>query len=103
MSVYGRNYRRGSYQPRQLAGRANSDIPPAPKPLPEPEQPAPEPPKIGKAPAGSAPQPNSSALLGNLMPGSIDSDTLLIAALLLILMKEGGDIKLVLALGYILL
>ena len=47
--------------------------------------------------------PNFSALLGKLMPGSIDSDTLLIAALLLILMKEGGDIKLVLALGYILL
>ena len=35
--------------------------------------------------------------------GNIDADKLLIAALLLLLMKEGGDMRLILALGYILL
>ena len=35
--------------------------------------------------------------------GSLDADKLLIAALLLLLMREGGDMRLILALGYILL
>ncbi len=42
-------------------------------------------------------------LLGSILPDGIDSDTLLIAALLFMLLKEGGDIRLVIALGYILL
>lgn len=42
-------------------------------------------------------------ILGGLLSGSIDRDTLLVAALLYLLIKEGGDMKLILALGYILL
>ena len=38
-----------------------------------------------------------------LFEGCIDSDKLLIAALLYLLIKEGADIKLMIALGYILL
>lgn len=36
-------------------------------------------------------------------PFEHDGDTLLIAALLFLLIKDGGDMKLILALGYILL
>lgn len=42
-------------------------------------------------------------ILSGLLSGSIDRDTLLVAALLYLLIKEGGDMKLILALGYILL
>jgi len=100
MSVYGRNYKRSSYPQRQLSGGAKSDIPPVSESVPQPEKTefAEEKQSVGRV----AP-PNISALLGKLMPNGIDSDTLLIAALLLMLLKEGGDIKLVLALGYILL
>ncbi len=37
------------------------------------------------------------------LPSGIDRDTLLIIALLFLLIKDGGDMKLILALGYILL
>lgn len=36
-------------------------------------------------------------------PFGMDKDTLLIAALLFLLIRDGGDMKLILALGYILL
>ena len=41
--------------------------------------------------------------LGKLFEGKIDSDKLVIIALMVILAKEGADMKLILALGYILL
>ena len=44
----------------------------------------------------------SGDLLRGLLPESIDRDTLLVAALLWLMLKEGGDLKLILALGYIL-
>jgi len=44
-----------------------------------------------------------SGLIDELFGGSLDGDKLLIAALLLLLIREGADIKLILALGYILL
>ena len=48
-----------------------------------------------------------SALFSNLidefLDGGIDSDKLLIAAILYALVKEGADIKLIIALGYILM
>lgn len=44
-----------------------------------------------------------SGLLGDIFGGGLDSDKLLIAALLILMIKEGADIKLILALGYILL
>ena len=42
-------------------------------------------------------------VLEELLDGPIDGDKLLIAALILLLIREGGDKKLILALGYILL
>jgi hypothetical protein len=42
-------------------------------------------------------------LFGEFFDSGIDSDKLLIAALLYMLIKEGADIKLILALGYILM
>ncbi len=44
-----------------------------------------------------------ASLADDLFDGGIDSDKLLIAALLYLLIKEGADIKLIIALGYILM
>ena len=61
----------------------------------------------GGSPADIPKQPSSSgaasplALLSELA-GHPDADKLLIAALLLLLIKDGGDKRLILALGYIL-
>lgn len=41
--------------------------------------------------------------LGKLLDGKIDGDKLIIIALMIILAREGADMKLILALGYILL
>lgn len=43
------------------------------------------------------------SLIDEFLDGGIDSDKLLIAALLYMLIKEGADIKLIIALGYILM
>ncbi|MCR5600198.1 MAG: hypothetical protein K6G33_05590 [Ruminococcus sp.] len=42
-------------------------------------------------------------LFEEFLDGGMDSDKLLIAALLYMLIKEGADIKLIIALGYILM
>ncbi len=42
-------------------------------------------------------------VLDEFLGGKLDKDKLLIAALLFLLLREGGDKKLILALGYILL
>lgn len=49
--------------------------------------------------------PDINSLLGDLLGGGslLDRDRLLIGALLVLLAREGADIKLILALGYILL
>lgn len=99
MSVYDGSMRRGAVmRSRQMYGREAADVPaPVPSlPEPEPSEPARRvsAPEAAKRPTG---------ILGGLFPDGIDTDTLLIAALLLLLLKEGGDIKLILALGYILL
>lgn len=44
-----------------------------------------------------------SEVLGNILSGDLDSDRLLIIALMFVLIKEGADKTLILALGYILL
>ena len=44
----------------------------------------------------------SAGLLSDIS-GSLDGDRMLIAALLLMLLREGGDMRLILALAYILL
>jgi hypothetical protein len=51
------------------------------------------------------PAPDVGKLLSDLLgKGSLlDRDRLLIGALLLLLLREGGDIRLIIALGYILL
>lgn len=55
---------------------------------------------------GSSSRPKQdilSGILGDIFGGGLDSDKLLIAALLILMIKEGADIKLILALGYILI
>lgn len=48
-------------------------------------------------------QPNHlNGLLDGIFGGNLDTDKLLIAAILLLLIKEGADKKLIIALGYIL-
>ena len=42
-------------------------------------------------------------IIDEFFEGGIDSDKLLIAAILYMLIKEGADIKLIIALGYILM
>lgn len=42
-------------------------------------------------------------LIDEFLDGGIDSDKLLVAAILYMLIKEGADIKLIIALGYILM
>jgi len=42
-------------------------------------------------------------ILNKIFDGKIDSDKLIIIALMILLLKEGADIKLIIALGYILL
>lgn len=76
------------------------DEAPEQQPADIPENPVRQSSMHGKTGAG---MPDPAAMLKKLLPNGIDSDTLLIAALLLLLLKEGGDIRLVLALGYILL
>ncbi len=56
-------------------------------------------PQPEKAPAS---QTASGGLLSEIT-GSLDGDRLLIGALLLLMLKEGRDMRLILALGYILL
>ena len=43
------------------------------------------------------------ALLDDIFDGAMDSDKLLIGAIIYMLIKEGADIKLIIALGYILM
>ena len=66
----------------------------------QPSEPVPE----IRADVPKIPRNDLSDLLGKLLPdGKPDSDTLLIGALIWLLYKEGADIKLLLALAYILL
>ncbi len=51
----------------------------------------------------SKPSDPVSGIIADIFGSPADSDKLLIAALLLLLIREGGDIRLILALGYILL
>lgn len=99
MSVYEGSMRRDAVmRSRQMYGREAADVPTPVPTLPETEISEP-------ARSVSAPKPSKrpAGILGGIFPDGIDTDTLLIAALLLLLLKEGGDIKLILALGYILL
>ena len=63
-----------------------------------------EPPPVKEAPEHKS---EKGALFSNLidefLDGGIDSDKLLIAVILYLLVKEGADIKLIIALGYILM
>ncbi|MBQ9895542.1 MULTISPECIES: hypothetical protein [Ruminococcus] len=43
------------------------------------------------------------SIIDDMLDGGIDSDKLLVAVLLYLLIKEGADIKLIIALGYILM
>ncbi len=48
-------------------------------------------------------KPSIPENIGKILGGSLDSEKLTIIALIIILAKEGADIKLILALGYILI
>ncbi len=76
--------------------KPNADIPPVNAPLPD------------DVPADAAPHTaetnrNSPADILRSLSGSLDADRLLIAAMLILLSKEGADTALILALAYILL
>lgn len=76
--------------------------PPTPPPPPPPEK------EERVKPKGSTPQKNPSQgrknmLSGLFSDGKLDNDKIIIIALIVILAKEGADIKLLLALGYILM
>lgn len=47
--------------------------------------------------------PDSAGIIEKFLGGNIDSDRLLILALMFLLVREGADMKLILALGYIFL
>lgn len=73
----------------------------------EPEQRNAEPQPVQNSRAAASPAVKKEfqlpEALGKLFDGKIDSDKLVIIALMVILAKEGADMKLILALGYILL
>lgn len=57
-----------------------------------------------KAKSSQSPTVSSlKSILDDLLDGGIDSDKLLVAVLMYLLIKEGADIKLIIALGYILM
>lgn len=76
---------------------------PQPEAEPEPRQKQqasePEPERL-KSPVS---EKQHADLLKGLFEGKIDSEKLMIIALMVILIREGADMKLILALGYILL
>lgn len=47
--------------------------------------------------------PNTKGIIDRILGSNLDSDKLLILALMFLLVKDGADMKLILALGYILL
>ncbi len=84
MSVYGGNFRNAN----NIRKAGGADIPP----------------RIEEKKTGGKNIPvQNRGMLAGIFPNGIDRDTLLIAALLLVLIKEGGDLKLILALAYIIL
>ena len=70
-------------------------------PMPQPEKK--EIPAAEIKNSGRREQDKVRRIFDELLGGPIDSDKLLIGALMLLLLREGADKKLILALGYILL
>ncbi|HAP79654.1 MAG TPA: hypothetical protein DCQ78_05800 [Ruminococcus sp.] len=79
--------------------------PPEPEKIPE-NPPEPKPPEtnnnnpVQKNYSNNLPFPEN---IGKIFGGNLDSEKLTIIALIIILAKEGADMKLILALGYILI
>lgn len=97
--------------PADIPPLASVDIPPLQK-APEPEKVF-EPDPKGKAnqkqdTSSANPKKKNNGILGGLLSGifpdgNLDKDKIIIIALIVILAKEGVDLKLLLALGYILM
>lgn len=92
MSVYGHNMKRNPSE--FLIQQQTDNAPPLPPPIMDQR-------KVNES--NNKRIKKKHDLISDILPNNIDADTLLIAALLFLLLKEGGDIKLVIALGYILL
>lgn len=82
-------------------GYAESDIPPETEEIPESDAVEEMVSHLQSKPPDRIRGKNISGIIEELL-GSFDKDTLLIAALMLLLMKEGCDKRLIIALGYIL-
>ena len=97
------NFGQGNYSPRNPSCRKqqNGDYPVNKPPQ---ETPPPESEHVEECTA-STPKPvyHRSGFLEYLVGDKIDSEKLMLAALIFLLLKEGADMKLILALGYILL
>lgn len=93
--------RRSREMAEQASERADRDIPPdnTETDIPECEDEI----KPQSPPPKQSVKNSLGSLITELIGNPIDSDKLLIAAILLMLMKEGGDKRLILALGYILI
>lgn len=93
--------RRSREMREQALERSDRDIPPddTETEIPEQEEIKSQPPP----PTKQSVKNSLGSLITELIGNPIDSDKLLIAAILLMLMKEGGDKRLILALGYILI
>ena len=61
------------------------------------------PPEVSQQSVHRQPADSIQSLLNEITGGKPDAEKMLIAALLFLLIKEGADIKLMLALGYILM
>lgn len=94
--------RRSREMRKQASVRADRDIPPddTETEIPETED---EIRPQSPPPTKQSVKNSLSSLITEFIGNPIDSDKLLIAAILLMLMKEGGDKRLILALGYILI
>ena len=99
MSVYDEGMQRNANKRQQyMTGRAvpsNDDI--------KKEESSPEPPVMSFNEKKSDNIQRLPDILSRLMSGSFEKDSLLIAALLIMLIKEKADMKLILALAYIII
>lgn len=90
-------------QPQQKYFRRKPQQPPPRPPMPMPPLCKPDPPKLPKSPQPPEPQPlptcNEAAFPKQI---TLDSEKILIIFVIILLAKEKADIKLIIALGYLL-
>ncbi|MBQ3285114.1 MAG: hypothetical protein IJH40_05680 [Ruminococcus sp.] len=97
---------RRMYAPFDGARADTGNIPRQPRPAPQtqPSEPKPEPPKAEKEASEEKPSPEKTSSPGSLLDIFMkDKDQSLILLLLVLLMKDGADMNLTLALMYLLI